>query len=91
MFTWYVHEPACVIVAHLDILVMPSIYLPISLSRFIVYGNSVNSSILYSIPLGGLRTSAEAFITFNVIFAFLIVLNPLCLDLETLFRVPHSE
>ena len=67
------------------------IYLPISFSGFLIYGNEVNSNILQSIPLGGLRTSAEVFITFNLIFAFLIVLNPFSLDMELLFKIPHSE
>ena len=67
------------------------IYLPLSFPGFLIYGNEVNSNILQSIPLGGLRTSAEAFITFNVIFAFLIVLNPFSLDMELLFKIPHSK
>ena len=67
------------------------VYLPVSVAGFIIYGSDVNSNILQSIPNGALRTTAEIFITFNVMFAFLIVLNPFSQDMEELFGIPHSK
>ena len=66
-------------------------YLPVSVAGFIIYGSDVNSNILQSIPNGAMRTTAEIFITFNVMFAFLIVLNPFSQDMEELFGIPHSK
>ena len=64
--------------------------MPVATAGFIVYGTNVDGNILQSIPDGALRVTAEVLITCHVMFAFVIILNPLSQDMEELFNVPHS-
>ena len=57
-----------------------------------VYGTNINENILHTIPTGTLRIISElVLLVCNVMFAFLIVLNPFSQNLEDFFHVPHRE
>ncbi len=66
------------------------IYLPVMFAGYLVYGSDLNGNILLSIPPGGIRTACEIIITLHCLCAFVILLNPLSLDMEEFFGIPNS-
>nr|XP_022910331.1 amino acid transporter AVT1J-like [Onthophagus taurus] len=69
--------------------VIIALYLPVALSAYYVYGEdlfpNVAMSISKSIPL----TIGNICMAVHLVFAFLIVINPVCQELEEIFKVPH--
>lgn len=80
--------------------VILGLYLPIVIGGFIMYGNSVDPNILTSLshklPNGSeqngewLVTAANVLMGIHLVLAFLIVVNPVCQEVEELLSVPHN-
>ncbi|XP_044732011.1 amino acid transporter AVT1I-like [Chrysoperla carnea] len=67
-----------------------ALYLPVTAGGYFVYGDDVHPNIILSLSDSGLVTLANLCMAFHLIFAFLIVINPVCQELEEIFQVPHE-
>ncbi|GMT01176.1 hypothetical protein PENTCL1PPCAC_23350, partial [Pristionchus entomophagus] len=77
-----------VIVGYIVIIIM---YLPVSVYGYIVYGGSLTGgSIIPSLQVNWVQTAVNILITLHVIFTEIIVMSPLTLTLEELFRIPNK-
>ncbi|GMS81574.1 hypothetical protein PENTCL1PPCAC_3749, partial [Pristionchus entomophagus] len=77
-----------VIVGYIIIIIM---YLPVAVYGYIVYGGSLTSgSVNHSISASQLGQAVNILITLHVIFTEIIVISPLTLTLEELFRIPNK-
>ena len=66
-------------------------YMPVSLTGFLVYGDRVDSNILQSMSAGGLRVTVELLITAHLLLAFVIAFNPLAQEFEAYFKIRHGN
>lgn len=54
-----------------------------------MYGEDVLPNVAMSITHSTLVIFANMSMAIHLIFAFLIVINPVCQELEEIFRIPH--
>ncbi|XP_047110975.1 amino acid transporter AVT1H-like isoform X1 [Schistocerca piceifrons] len=66
------------------------LYFPVALAGYIVYGDLVSANITLSINKSYLIICANILMGIHLILAFLIVINPVCQELEEAFQVPHK-
>ena len=64
-------------------------YIPVSISGYIVYGDSLRDSVIPSLQDTAVQQAVNILITLHVILALTIVFNPLNQELEELLNVPH--
>lgn len=62
-------------------------YFPISVGGYLIYGEYVSDNIAISLGKSGLVTFGNILMAVHLIFAFLIVINPVCQDLEETFNI----
>ncbi|KAF8368221.1 hypothetical protein PRIPAC_86050, partial [Pristionchus pacificus] len=71
--------------------VMLIMYLPISIYGYLVYGGSLSGgSIIPSIQLNWVQIAVNILVTVHVIVTLIILISPLNLSLEELFKVPNK-
>ncbi|XP_014247204.1 amino acid transporter AVT1A-like isoform X1 [Cimex lectularius] len=66
------------------------LYLPISIGAFFIYGDNTNANIVLSLSRGPYVLLANIFMACHLILAFLIVVNPVCQEVENIFNTPHE-
>lgn len=66
-------------------------YLPVTVGGYFVYGDLVEPNIAASVSKTTIVTAANVLMAVHLILAFLIVINPVCQELEEIFDVPHSK
>lgn len=81
------HFVRAVFVASVILLLM---YTPVAAAGFFVYGGDVNANVVNTIGDGPLKVSVTVLIALHVFFAFIIVLNPVCQDIEDLLKIPEK-
>lgn len=69
-------------------LIVLLLYLPTSTVAYMIYGHKVDVNVLATIPKGPPATVVGILMTCHLIFAIVIVLNPVTQDLERLLKVP---
>lgn len=79
------HFKRAVYLAYLIIFCM---YLPVSITGYIVYGDSLRDSVIPSLQDMFIQQSVNVLITLHVILALTIVFNPLNQEWEEFLRVP---
>jgi len=67
------------------------LYLPVAIGGYLVYGEEVEANVILSLGRGPFVVFANIFMAVHLVLAFLIVVNPVCQELEEIFEVPHSE
>ena len=67
------------------------LYLPTSTVAYMIYGHKVDVNVLATIPKGPPATVVGILMTCHLIFAIVIVLNPVTQDLERLLKVPTRK
>lgn len=75
----------------LFIAVILLLYLPLTVSGYIVYGDRMNANIILSLGRSIFVVLANISMASHLILAFLIVVNPVCQELENIFDIPHGE
>ncbi|XP_035662328.1 amino acid transporter AVT1J-like [Branchiostoma floridae] len=65
-------------------------YVPLSVAGFLVYKSECDNNILSTLTAGGLKYASLILITLHLIFAFIIVINPVCQELEERFRIANK-
>ena len=66
-------------------------YLPTSTVSYVILGRKVEANILASIPRGAPATVVGILMTSHLMFATIIVLNPVSQDLERLLKIPTRK
>lgn len=66
------------------------LYFPISAGGYYVYGDDVTPNIALSVTKTSLVTMANILMAVHLILAFLIVINPVCQELEEIFHIPRG-
>ena len=80
------------VILMLHILGVVTMYLPVSITGFVIYGDVTLDNVLRSLPDDSwLRLTAEGLITAHLLCAFVIAINPFSQEFEELFHVPHSK
>jgi len=64
-------------------------YLPVSIFGYIVYGDKLNiENVLPLLPVGWIQDTVTILITLHVMFGFIIFINPINQEFESLFKIP---
>lgn len=66
-------------------------YLPVATSGYFVYGKSVKANLLQSISPGAMRMIAEILVTGHLFCGFIIIINPVCQEIEELLKIEKRE
>ncbi|CAB0005162.1 unnamed protein product, partial [Nesidiocoris tenuis] len=66
------------------------LYLPIAFASYFVFGDYTDPNIILSLGDGPNVICANVFMAVHLIMAFLIIVNPVCQDIENIFNVPHE-
>ncbi|GFG32693.1 hypothetical protein Cfor_05159 [Coptotermes formosanus] len=66
------------------------LYLPVAAAGYFVYGDAVDTNIVLTVKNTTLVTMANMLLAVHLILAFLIIINPVCQELEEIFQVPHQ-
>ncbi|XP_053644795.1 uncharacterized protein [Cherax quadricarinatus] len=67
-----------------------TLYLPVALSGYIMYGDQVKSNILLTVDSSAAVTVAIALQIVNLVCTFIISCNPVSQSIEQLFHIPHN-
>ncbi|XP_069669918.1 uncharacterized protein [Periplaneta americana] len=65
------------------------LYLPVAAAGYFVYGEAVDTNIVLTVTESTLITVANVLLAVHLVLAFLIIINPVCQELEEFFKVPH--
>lgn len=71
--------------------VMALMYGPVCIMGYLVYGDSIQDSIIPSIQTTGIQQAINMLITVHCILTLTIVCNPLNQEIEDLFKCPQRE
>lgn len=67
-----------------------ALYLPVAAGGYFIYGEAVDPNVILSLGHSSLVSMANVLMAIHLILAFLIVINPVCQELEEIFQVPHE-
>lgn len=70
--------------------VILTLYLPVTIGGYIVYGELVTTNVILSLGHTSLVTLANVLMAIHLVLAFLIVINPVCQEIEEFFKIPHD-
>ncbi|PVD28156.1 hypothetical protein C0Q70_10741 [Pomacea canaliculata] len=74
-------------VCYFGFLALAVMYLPVATSGYFVYGKSVKANLLQSISPGAMRMIAEILVTGHLFCGFIIIINPVCQEIEELLKI----
>jgi vesicular inhibitory amino acid transporter len=60
----------------------------VAAAGYFVYGEAVDSNIVLSVKNTTFVMAANMLLAVHLILAFLIIINPVCQELEEIFQVP---
>jgi hypothetical protein len=63
----------------------------VAAAGYFVYGDAVDTNIVLTVKNTTLVTMANMLLAVHLILAFLIIINPVCQELEEIFQVPHRK
>ncbi|XP_018563277.1 amino acid transporter AVT1J-like [Anoplophora glabripennis] len=66
------------------------LYVPITVGGFFVYGEEVSANVTLSLSASLLVHIGNILMAIHLVFAFLIVMNPVCQDVEETFDIPKD-
>lgn len=66
------------------------IYMPVSVISFNKFGDDIKSNIIRNLPVSALTTSIRILMAGHVLCAYLILINPVNLNIENYFGLDHS-
>ncbi|XP_050526975.1 uncharacterized protein LOC126897437 [Daktulosphaira vitifoliae] len=79
--------PKSVLIAFIIIM---SLYFPIVTGGYFVYGDRINTNIMLSLNETWITSIANTLIACHLILGFIIIINPVSLQLELFFNVPNK-
>lgn len=66
------------------------IYLPVPAAGYFIYGKALSPNILETITAGPVLSVVQVAFTLHIIMAFIILMNPVCQEIEAKLRVSTS-
>lgn len=70
--------------------VLVLMYFPVAAGGYFVYGSKVKANVLLSVTPSTALVAVQCLITAHLICGFVIIINPICQELEEVFRVPTA-
>lgn len=68
-----------------------ALYLPIAIGGYAVYGESVAPNITGSLTATPLTLVGNIFMAVHLLSAFIIIINPVCQEMEELYNIPRGD
>ncbi|KAK6629041.1 hypothetical protein RUM43_002858 [Polyplax serrata] len=68
--------------------VILGLYIPVTFGGYFVYGEMVTPNVILSLGHSSLVRMANVLMAVHLVLAFLIVINPVCQELEEVFDIP---
>lgn len=65
--------------------------MPCSIATYVVYGVKIEPNILNTMPSGVSTTIVSVLMTAHLLFGIIIVINPVCQELEHAVNIPERE
>ncbi|CAK1588101.1 unnamed protein product [Parnassius mnemosyne] len=76
---------------HYSFLAILALYLPIAIAGYGVYGESVGSNVAMSLSATPLTLVGNIFMAIHLVSAFIIIINPVCQEMEELYNIPRDS
>ncbi|CAG4984475.1 unnamed protein product [Parnassius apollo] len=76
---------------HYSFLAILALYLPIAIAGYGVYGESVGSNVATSLSATPLTLVGNIFMAIHLVSAFIIIINPVCQEMEELYNIPRDS
>lgn len=65
--------------------------MPVTYGGYLVYGEMVTPNVISSLGHSSLVTTTNVLMAIHLVLAFLIVINPVCQELEEFFDIPIGK
>lgn len=65
--------------------------MPVTVGGYVVYGELVTPNVILSLGHSSLVRMANVLMAIHLVLAFLIVINPVCQELEEYFKIPTGN
>lgn len=85
-----VHRNKFVISVCIGFMIILSMYIPVTAGAYWVYGDEVNSNVILSLKPTSIIIGANVMLACHIITAFLIVVNPVCQEVENILNISKS-
>lgn len=82
---------AQILIQNFYIVAILLLYLPIAVGGYAVYGDAVAPNVSASLAATPLTLVGNVLMAVHLVFAFIILINPVCQEMEELYNVPHGE
>lgn len=66
------------------------IYMPSSIASYGIYGERVSPNVLNTVSVGPMRTIATVLMTVHLVFGIIIIVNPVCQEVEHFLNIEHK-
>ncbi|XP_013138244.1 PREDICTED: lysine histidine transporter 1-like [Papilio polytes] len=76
---------------HYSFIAILALYLPIAIGGYAVYGESVAPNITGSLTATPLTLVGNIFMAVHLLSAFIIIINPVCQEMEELYNIPRDS
>ncbi|XP_014364755.1 amino acid transporter AVT1D [Papilio machaon] len=76
---------------HYSFLAILALYLPIAIGGYAVYGESVAPNVSGSLTATPLTLVGNIFMAVHLLSAFIIIINPVCQEMEELYNIPRDS
>ncbi|KAJ2954555.1 hypothetical protein O0L34_g2839 [Tuta absoluta] len=76
---------------NISFLAILALYLPIAIGGYAVYGESAGANVVTSLGATPLTLVGNVFMAIHLVSAFIILINPVCQEVEELYNVPRDS
>lgn len=66
------------------------IYMPASIASYYIFGDLVSANVLSTVSRGPMRTIATILMTLHLYLGIIIIVNPVCQEVENILHIEHK-